>query len=270
MFLLALPPRFEQLLSDPYNLRLGLEILGLSTWHFAVYGVGIDILAAVGFIGFAVLLFVKGSQEWMAQLLSLAIGQFIILVLPVTSVLPEINPAWLLPHHFLRGVGFSSFSAALLLFPDGKLSPRWIKPFFWGLIGYGLLWPFFPSLAPISGLDFRVQPSIASVLLLVGIFIVMIAFQVYRYRKFYSPAQRQQTRWVVFGIIFALATLILVIIPGIFLEPVRNSTLGYTLYILIGVLIVLLCTLLFPLSIVIAILHHRLWDLDLVIRRTLA
>ena len=269
MFLIALPPRYSQLLADPYGLRPGLEELGLTIQHFVNYDLVLSVLVAIGFISIALLLFIKGSQDWMALLFSLAIGMLIILVMPVTSVLPEVNPSWRIPQLFLRGVSFASFSAAMLLFPDGRFTPRWTRFGLIIIVVYLLLWPIFPQLAPLSALDFRVQPSHTSVILLAFIFALVVASQVYRYRYVSTLTQRLQTRWVVLGVAFEVTFLILVTLPGIFWKPIQTSSLALTVYLLVGIPFVLFSTLLFPLSVTISILRYRLWDIDLVIRRTL-
>ena len=269
MFLLALPPRYAQLMADPYGLRPGLEELGLTVRHFVNYDLALSILVSIGFIAFALLLFLKGSRELVVLLFSLAIGMFIIIILPVTSVLPEVNPAWQAPQLLLRGVGFASFSAALLLFPDGRFVPRWTGFGLMIIVIYILLWPIFPRLAPLSALDFRVQPSNISVILLAFLIALVVSIQVYRYRHVSTLTQRQQTHWVVLGLAFEMANLILVTLPGIFWRPIQTSSLALTVYLLVGIPIVLFSMLLFPLSLVISILRYRLWDIDIVIRKTL-
>lgn len=93
-----------------------------------------------------------------------------------------------------------------------------------------------------------------------------IALQVYRYRRIYTPAQRQQTRWVVFGLIcFLLLFLLSLAMSG--LIP-TESIVGLLFY-LANTSLIPLAFLLIPLSVTIAILRSRLWDLDVIIRRTL-
>jgi signal transduction histidine kinase len=94
--------------------------------------------------------------------------------------------------------------------------------------------------------------------------------QVYRYRRTSSPVQRQQIKWVVFGISVAFAGFIGVVtalaVSGAE-APTSPGTLaaylvGYTFF---GYLVMLFI----PVSIGIAMLRHHLFDVDLVINRAL-
>jgi hypothetical protein len=93
-----------------------------------------------------------------------------------------------------------------------------------------------------------------------------IAIQVYRYRRIYTPAQRQQTRWVIYGLLsFLLWFFLSIILSGLIAV---KSELGSVLHFATTSL-TLFAFLLIPLSVTIAILRSRLWDIDVIIRRTL-
>ncbi|MBV9228664.1 MAG: sensor histidine kinase, partial [Chloroflexi bacterium] len=84
-----------------------------------------------------------------------------------------------------------------------------------------------------------------------------------RYRHVSNQAQRQQTKWVVYGITVALVSFFgLTLFFGVLfpVEPL-SELLPFTV-----VYLFLLCI---PLSIGFAILRYRLWDIDLLINRTL-
>ena len=94
----------------------------------------------------------------------------------------------------------------------------------------------------------------------------LVGVQIYRYVRVSSYSQRQQTKWVVFGLAGLLALdllygLIGILFPGLAAPDSTyqriNGTLPSMTY------------LIFPLSVAIAILRSRLWDIDVLIRRTL-
>jgi hypothetical protein len=93
--------------------------------------------------------------------------------------------------------------------------------------------------------------------------------QGYRYRRTASPAQRQQIKWVVFGISAGLAAYlgISLLLGVLALEPASRGAL--IAYLVGNTFIGYLAILLIPTSIGIAVLRYRLFDVDVIINRTL-
>src|SRR6266581_5104328 len=148
----------------------------------------------------------------------------------------------------------------LVTFPDGRFVPRWswligCAPFVQGI--------FFMLPGPFNILSWPVPLFLIELAFAYG---SPIAVQVYRYRRIYTPAQRQQTRWVIYGLTsFLLLFLFTIAMDG--LIP-TGSGVGSLLY-LANTSLTQLAFLLIPLSVTIAILRSRLWDIDVIIRRTL-
>ena len=89
---------------------------------------------------------------------------------------------------------------------------------------------------------------------------------IYRYIRVLSPSQQQQAKWLLFGfggmaVLLILYDLIAALVPGLGAPD--------SLYHLAGGTIAMLTFLLLPLSVGISILRFRLWEIDLIIRRTL-
>jgi hypothetical protein len=160
------------------------------------------------------------------------------------------------PVLLLDYLGQVSFIVFFYLFPDGRFVPRWTR---WLAVAVALLQvtdTFFPS-SPWNLLD--------GPLFIVYVASVAVA-QVYRYGRVSTPAQRQQTKWVVFGTAAALAGFVVTLLLYEFVPAIqRSGPLGE----MVVETVVYGFLLLIPLSIGVAILRSRLYDIDLVINRTL-
>src|SRR5205823_8595984 len=91
-----------------------------------------------------------------------------------------------------------------------------------------------------------------------------IGAQIYRYRRVSGPLQRQQTKVVVFGMTVAGGGLLG--LASVLLLPFLQDSMLAQLIIETATSAVML---LIPLSIAVAILRYRLWDVDLLINKVL-
>ena len=92
----------------------------------------------------------------------------------------------------------------------------------------------------------------------------MVGAQVYRYVRVYDPVQRQQTKWLVFAFGVAISLFLIYVVPGTVVPSLSAADPWYPL-----LPISLLSLALLPLRLRIAILRHRLRDIDVIINRTL-
>ncbi len=235
-----------------------LQELGLSPGLYAAYHVGLSTVVTLVFFAVAAVIFFRRSDEPMALF-----GAFVLLVFGGAAIagtmhdLAEVRSVFWFPVNLLDFVGQVSFCVFFYLFPDGRFVPRWTR---WLAVAWALLWVtliFFPD----SSLAALITP-------LFFVFIGSLVFaQVYRYRRVSTPPQRQQTKWVVFGFSVALAGFV----GAVFFLYGGLSTIGKSgpLGQMIGETVVYGFLLLIPLSIGVAILRSRLYDIDLIINRTL-
>jgi hypothetical protein len=93
--------------------------------------------------------------------------------------------------------------------------------------------------------------------------------QVYRFRRVSSPLQRQQTKWVMYGFTAVGLGMIALSLPVLLLSEIQRSAEVRLGYLLITIPLTLLAYFAVPLSLGVSILRYRLWDIDLIVRRTL-
>jgi hypothetical protein len=245
-----------------------LEGLGLSLDSFAAYTVAMDILFAAVCTAVALLIFWRRSDDRMGMFVSLALLTFGTATFVFTmEALATRHPAWETPTSFLHFLGAASFGLFLYLFPDGRFVPRWTRWVALVWIAWQVPRYFFP--------DWYLNPnpytwhSLTNTVVWLGALSTAIFSQGYRYRRTASPAQRQQIKWVVFGISAALAVFVgISLMLGVFApEPTSPGTL--LAYLVGNTFISYLAILLVPMSIGLAVLRYHLFDIDLIINRTL-
>jgi hypothetical protein len=96
---------------------------------------------------------------------------------------------------------------------------------------------------------------------------VGIGSQAYRFRHVSGPMERQQMKWVAVG--FAAVTLGIILNATLLYTASEAAGLTRLLYHLSRTPLTVLCLLGMPVSLAFSILRYRLWDIDLIIRRTL-
>ncbi len=149
---------------------------------------------------------------------------------------------------------------AFFLFPDGRFVPRWTRWIVCMGIGVGIFLIFFPRYASAS-ID-----AITGILF-VSILISLVIAQVYRYRRVSTLAQRQQTKWVV----YSLAVTIILVVGLLLIPQLAFPTQAQpgSLFTAAGNIFANLLLVLLPISFGVAILRYRLYDIDILINRTL-
>jgi hypothetical protein len=157
------------------------------------------------------------------------------------------------------GLPWPMFFLFFYLFPDGHFVPRWTR---WA--GLVIVLDF---LAILFLYGTGNPPPLFILVLMVAIGIG-VASQFYRFRRVSGAVERQQTKWVVFALLILFGAILLTAIPMLF--PVLRDP-GGTLAFLLPLISITanLGFMLVPLAIGVAILRYRLWDVDLLIRRTL-
>jgi hypothetical protein len=247
------------------DLRLS-EQWGLSLDFHAAYETAQIAIFSLVFMIIAALIFWRNSVDRMALFVSLWIALFIVTGSPLLESLIRAHPAWQLPVRFLQGATLASLPVMTYVFPDGRFVPRWTRALTIAWIAWIVISPFTPFVVA----DFAGASPLWFGVLIPGGMIIGILAQIYRYLRVSTRVERQQTKWVLFGfavvaIGFVVDTLLPVIFPSV-LEP----SLARVLYVNFSTTFFLVIPFsLLPLSIGIAVLRYRLWDIDQLINRTL-
>ena len=236
-----------------------LEEIGLSIRLYATYTLALEVVFAAVSLAVAALIFWRKSDERTALLGAFAVVVWGITFPNTTLALAESYPAAEPPVALLGLLGMAAFTLFFYMFPDGRFVPRWTRWLALALISLVAPSYFFPE-SPASVGAWPVALQLSYYLIWMG---SLLAVQVYRYRSVSCPAERQQTKWVVFGFATAVVGFLVAISVYPFLE--QPGPLAY----LAGNTGIYLSMLMIPLSISVAILRYRLFDIDLVINRAL-
>jgi hypothetical protein len=233
-----------------------LQALGLSTDFYAAYIITVEVVAALVYAAVGAVIFWHRSDDRMglfAAFTLLTAGCAIFIAGQLAAHAPTL---WL-PAACVQYLGQASFGIFFYLFPDGRFVPHWTR---WLAVGSSIWWfvsVFFPDI-PLNFLVFG--PGF------VGYIASQVVVQVYRYRRVSNAVQRQQTKWVVYGFAVAIGGFVgAVVLHELVLPPQPPGPLDQ----IGGASLLTGFLLLIPLSIGMAILRSRLWDIDVIIRRTL-
>jgi hypothetical protein len=243
-----------------------LQDAGMSVRTYALLNVVVHKVFQLVWLVVGALIYWRRSDDRMALLVSMFLVSFGPVAVDTTDAeaLISSQPAWWLPVLGVNIVGNVSAVLFFLLFPSGRFAPRWTR---WLAVAFCtfqvtdlLIENLFPEL-------YSRLPALEMVafLVFVGIVVSLVWSQTYSYRRFSSPVQRRQTKWVVFGTTLAVAGTFPFQVP-VDLSLVDGDTPLRLLLLRTGFS---MSFLLVPLSISVAVLRSHLFDIDVLINRTL-
>ncbi len=263
-FLTSVPARYEHLAHPAQAVRLALADMGLSASGYALYNVALDAVFVSMFALVATLIFWRRSDDPMALLVATMLvvwgpmnGLF---VLTPNATIGEMSPFWeLMLDRVPAVVGYVAWMLFFYLFPSGRFVPRWTR---W----MALLWVLFLGLWNFTSFGPTTWPLPifnACIFVLWGSFPIA---QLYRYVRVSEATQRQQTKWVVFGVAVAIAGVLATIFTVGAAVDLRPEEVGRRM---LSMLLMDAFMMAIPISIGIAVLRARLFDIDVIINRTL-
>ena len=273
LFIINIPLKYEQSIvicetepcpSNQLSVRsLGaLESLGLSVYDFMALLIAIDILTAVIFTVCAIVIFIRKPNDPFTIFVTIMLVVFGTATFTggmrgIAFAYPQLK--WLT--QIIELIGSVAILAFFFLFPNGRFTPRWTFAIFIGWFLFELPRYYFPhSLLSLHG------DSVIYNLLFVSFFLGGLAAQVYRYIRVSNVVERQQTKWVLYGLTIGMGGYLVLRALSLLVSDPRGSG----LLVSFGVVIVATIFILFiPVSITIAVIRYRLWDINPIINRTL-
>lgn len=219
-------------------------------------------------IAVSLVIFWRRSDDWMALYIALLLVMLVTSLSPAFSVLSRVvgltSPLGVCIT-LLQLLSFSSVIFFFALFPDGRFVPGWTR---WMTLAY-LAWQVPLCLPSTSPLSLAHWPPLLLASLLFCMILACGFAQLYRYRRVSTIIQRQQTKWVVFGMLMGTLFDAANLLPPLVWPALFQSGPVHSLYAILSEVTFPLVLLLVPLTIGVAVLRYRLWDIDLLINRTL-
>jgi hypothetical protein len=270
IFIAGVQVRYIQLTDLAPEVRASLESLGMSIASYASYNLGLEIVFALVFLGVAALIYARNSDDWMGLMSAYALATFGTAAAPITVTMESlvgVAPEWALPVRLLRFTGWALMVLFFYLFPDGKFVHPRLRPLvLMTIVLLEIPWNLFPD-QPFSPWQWPAPYQVAVIL---GTWGPAVLVQIYRYSRISNRVRKQQTKWFVYGSTLAVAGAVGLFLPRV-IDPTLNDvsrpeSLQYQLF---TSAIIYLSVMLLPVAIGISILRYRLWDIDILINKTL-
>lgn len=227
---------------------------GLSVPVYALYMLGISVVPVIAFTALGLVMLTRLYPQPRSYVYALMPITIPVLAITNFDVVLSAYPSLSVPIHLMAVLGFLLLVTFALISPRDRFDPRWtvILPFLAAVIGvYSMFWGDELSL-----------PVPFTILLLVISTVVL-----YRYRRLFVETERRQTKWVVMGLLVFFAGVPLWTYTFEIAAP--DTARDMLLITLGGWTLIMLMTLFLPIATFIAIFRHQLWDINLILNRTL-
>jgi len=237
---------------------------------FGVLAVILSILVALLSLGLAWILFRRGGGDRMAMLVSFfLLAHGVTAAGPLEALDPFLPGAADLSVFVLQPLLLSPLTILIFaVFPDGRFVPSWSRWIVALTLVLALLNVVFSPLGPVEHLGDAQATlmGLSNLSLLVAGAAILYA-QIHRYWRVSTPVQRQQTKWVIYGIAIAILLAAASTGPWLALQAMPPGSPPPD-WVVVLTPIWVISTAAIPVSLAISVLRFRLWDIDVIIRKT--
>ena len=203
-----------------------LNQIGLSVKSFVILAIGLDILVAFTYTVCAIVIFVRKPNDLFTifvtvMLVTFGAGTFTGAIKGFTISYPQMG--WLITTIGL--IGNCAILAFLFIFPNGRFTPPWT---IYILAIYFLL-QLPRYYAPQSTLNLANSSPLLYNLLFAAINLSGISTQVYRYRRISNSIEKQQIKWVVYGMAIGIGGYMIIRLLSILIRDPNGINLQITI-----------------------------------------
>lgn len=261
-YALQLPPALmpnERWTADA--LRATLADIGWSTAAYVLIHLALTSIAALAAGAVALLIIWRRGDALFGLLLAFEMVYVNVVTNSVFGQVLDASPVVRAVVEMFGWLLWPGFFVSLYLFPDGRFVPRWTR---WCALGWGAF--------SLVGYAFSRSQSNQFPVVLLAPFLALIltaaGSPIYRYIRASDAGQRQQTKVVVAALAVILLTTPLQAVVNLAYGGLGTSTAAFW-WSLVNLVLATLGAALLPVAVGVAILRYRLWDIDVIIRRTL-
>ncbi len=243
---------------------------GIAIESYVLYLEAVAGVLVLGCFIAAILIYWRRRDSWIALISSLFLIVVSAWVTFNIDALGRANESFSPVAGALYGTAMFLVALLLLMFPNGRFTPRWSR---WVALAWGLYLAA-RTVAPGAAAAVEAQLPWIAPLPNLMMFLGGAAAQVHRYLRVSTPIEKQQTKWVTIALVlhmgvFAVITVVTMVLPAVtggqlFPGVWSNVVLEVVLYHLY-----VLTFLLIPGSLIFSVLRYRLWDIDFLINRSL-
>ena len=241
------------------------EMADLHVRHFPIsayagYQVGLYVLFFLVFGLVAAVIIYRAAHHRMARFVAFTLILWGGTFPSIAEALHVAQPAVQVLMNGLQALAGCGFYLLFFIFPTGQFVPRWTR---WVLL-VAALTVLLTTVAGGTALAIALQPL--QPVVFATALVTALGAQVYRYRRVATPRERQQSKWVLCGMVIGVGVVLAVFLATSVIAPALQHgafhKMLFTGVIYAGFLLV-------PVSIGIAMLRAQLWEIDRLINRVL-